>query len=132
VAGYRYQNLGVDLTVLSNKLNVSFDLYQRNTNNMIVGQEGIPLTLGAGAPLGNYGALETKGWELSLDFNHTFKSGLHISARANISDSKSYLSAVGSGTTVTGNYNGKLVGEIWGYRADRLYQLSDFELDASR
>ncbi|MES2332829.1 MAG: SusC/RagA family TonB-linked outer membrane protein [Bacteroidota bacterium] len=125
------RNLGVDLTVLSNKLTVGFDLYQRNTNNMIVGQEGIPLTLGAGAPLGNYGTLETKGWELSLDFNHAFKNGLHIFARANISDSKSYLTAVGSGTTVTGNYNGKLVGEIWGYRADRLYQMSDFELDAS-
>lgn len=125
------KNIGVDLAVLKNKLNFSFDLYQRNTNNMIVGQEGIPVTLGAGAPLGNYGQLETNGWELTIDFNHTFKNGLHIFARGNISDSKSYLNAVGSGTSVTGNYNGKLVGEIWGYRTDRLYQMDDFELDAA-
>ena len=125
------KNVGVDMGVLKNKINISFDLYQRNTNNMIVAQEGIPVTLGVGAPLGNYGSLETKGWELTVDFNHSFKSGLHISARANISDSKSYLTAVGSGTQVNGNYNGKLVGEIWGYRTDRLYQMSDFELDAN-
>ncbi len=125
------KNLGVDVSVLKNKLNVSFDIYQRNTNNMIVAEEGIPLTLGAGAPMGNYGSLKTNGWELTIDFNHVFKNGLHIFARGNISDAKSFLSAVGSGTQVTGNYNGKTVGEIWGYRTDRLYQLSDFELDAS-
>jgi TonB-linked SusC/RagA family outer membrane protein len=125
------KNLGVDMTVLKNKLTVSFDLFERKTDNMIVPQEGIPLTLGAGAPLGNYGALSTRGWEVTLDFNHTFKSGLHISARANLSDAKSILSSYGSGTTVTSNYNGKDIGEIWGYRTDRLYQLSDFELDGS-
>lgn len=125
------KNLGVDLTVLKNKLTVSFDAFIRNTNNMIVPQEGIPLTLGAGAPLGNYGALQTKGWELTVDFNHTFKNGLRIFARGNISDAKSTLTSYGSGTQVTGNYNGKVIGEIWGYRTDRLYQMGDFELDAS-
>lgn len=125
------KNLGVDLTVLKNKLNFSFDLFQRNTNNMIVPQEGIPLTLGAGAPLGNYGALSTRGWELTIDFNHTFKNGLHIFARGNLSDANSILTSYGSGTQVTSNYNGKDIGEIWGYRSDRLYQTSDFELDAS-
>lgn len=125
------KNVGVDLTVLKNKLSVSFDLFERNTNNMIVPQEGIPLTLGAGAPLGNYGSLSTRGWELTIDFNHTFKNGLHIFARGNLSDAKSILSSYGSGTQVTSNYNGKDIGEIWGYRTDRLYQTSDFELDAS-
>jgi TonB-linked SusC/RagA family outer membrane protein len=125
------KDLGVDFSMLNNRLNVSFDLFQRNTNNMIVGQEGIPVTFGAPAPAGNYGALSTNGWELTVDYNHTFKNGLHIYARANISDAKTTLESVGSGTAVNGNYNGKTVGEIWGYRTDRLYQMSDFELDAS-
>ena len=30
------------------------------------------------------------------------------------------------GTQVTGNYNGKDIGEIWGYRTDRLYQNERF------
>jgi hypothetical protein len=51
--------------------------------------------------------------------------------RGNISDAKSILTSYGSGTQVTSNYNGKDIGEIWGYRTDRLYQLGDFELDAN-
>lgn len=125
------KNIGVDMGIWNNKLNISFDLFQRNTNNMIVGQEGIPLTLGAPAPNGNFATLQTKGWELTLDFNHTFNNGLHLYARGNISDSRSKVYDVGSSTQVTGNYDGKTVGEIWGYRTDRLYQMSDFELDGN-
>lgn len=125
------KNIGVDIGLLKNNLNVSFDLFERNTDNMIVPQEGIPLTFGAGAPLGNYGALSTKGWELTVDYNHRFDNGLAINFRGNISDAKSILTSYGSGTQVTGNYNGKVIGEIWGYRTDRLYQNTDFELDAN-
>src|SRR5690606_5253406 len=98
---------------------------------MIVPQEGLPLTFGVAAPSGNYGALRTRGWELTVDFNHTFNNGLRVFARGNISDSKTILTAYGSGTQVTGNYNGKVIGEIWGYRTDRLYQEEDFVLDGS-
>jgi hypothetical protein len=125
------KNIGVDIGLLKNKVNVTFDLFERKTDNMIVPQEGIPLTFGAGAPLGNYGALTTKGWELTVDYNYRFKNGLGINLRGNISDAKSILSSYGSGTQVTGNYNGKDIGEIWGYRTDRLYQASDFVLDAN-
>ncbi|HJS55167.1 MAG TPA: SusC/RagA family TonB-linked outer membrane protein, partial [Chitinophagaceae bacterium] len=125
------KNIGVDIGLLRNKLNVSFDLFERRTDNMIVPQEGVPLTFGAGAPLGNYGTLTTQGWELTVDYNHRFGNGLGINLRGNISDAKSILSSYGSGTQVTGNYNGKDIGEIWGYRTDRLYQKEDFELDAN-
>lgn len=122
------KNIGVDLGFLNNKVNVSFDLFERNTKNMIVPQEGLPLTFGVAAPSGNYGALRTRGWELTVDFNHTFNNGLRVFARGNISDAKTVLTSYGSGTQVTGNYNGKVIGEIWGYRTDRLYQFDDFEL----
>ena len=125
------KNIGVDIGFLKHKFNLSFDVFERNTKNMIVPQEGIPLTFGTGAPLGNYGALQTRGWEFTLDFNHRFNNGLGINFRGNISDAKSILTSYGSGTQVNSNYNGKDIGEIWGYRTDRLYQLDDFELDAS-
>jgi TonB-linked SusC/RagA family outer membrane protein len=125
------KNIGVDAGLFKNKVNVSFDVFERKTDNMIVPQEGIPLTFGIGAPLGNYGALSTKGWELTVDFVHRFQNGLGINLRGNISDAKSILTSYGSGTQVTSNYNGKDIGEIWGYRTDRLYQMEDFELDAN-
>lgn len=125
------KNIGVDIAFLKNKLNVSFDLFERNTNNMIVPQEGIPLTFGIGAPKGNYGSLQTRGWEVTVDFNHRFENGIGINLRGNVSDAKTVLTEYGSGTQITSNYSGKDIGEIWGYRTDRLYQMSDFELDAS-
>jgi TonB-linked SusC/RagA family outer membrane protein len=125
------KNLGVDVALMRNKINFSFDLFERNTNNMLVPQEGIPLTFGAGAPQGNFGALQTRGWEFTMDLNHRFKNGLGLNFRGNVSDARTILTDYGTGTQVTGNYNGKDIGEIWGYRTDRLYQYDDFVLDAS-
>ena len=126
------KNLGLDLGFLNGKINLSADIFERNTKNMIVPQEGIPLTFGAAAPQGNLGALQTRGWELTVDFNHTFNNGIHLFARGNVSDARTILTDYGgSGTQVTSNYNGKDIGEIWGYRTERLYQYDDFELDAN-
>jgi TonB-linked SusC/RagA family outer membrane protein len=122
------KNIGVDLGVFQNKLTLTFDLYQRNTNNMIVPLEGIPLTYGTGAPKGNFGSLRTNGWELTVEFNHRFENGIGVNFMGNISDSKTFIEEYGTSTGVNSNYNGKNIGEIWGYRTDRLYQMSDFDL----
>ncbi|WP_207535041.1 SusC/RagA family TonB-linked outer membrane protein [Desertivirga arenae] len=125
------KGLGLDASFFNSRLGLSFDVYQRNTNNMIVPAEGVPLTLGVSAPESNYGSLETKGWEFAIDFNHKFSNGLGINFRGNVSDAKSIITAYGSTKGVNSNYVGRTVGEIWGYKTDRLYQLDDFELDAN-
>jgi len=122
------KDFGVDLGLFQNKVTVTFDLFQRNTNNMIVPSEGIPLTFGTGAPQGNFGSLRTDGWELTLELNHRFQNGLGLNFRGNISDAKTRIMEYGTSTGVNSNYNGKTIGEIWGYRTDRLYQTSDFDL----
>ncbi|WEK21593.1 MAG: TonB-dependent receptor [Candidatus Pedobacter colombiensis] len=124
-------NLGVDAGFFNRQLGVTFELFKRNTNNMIVPEEGVIATFGAGAPKGNFGSLETRGWELSVDFNHHFSNGLGINVRGNVSDAKSIITAYGTTKSINSNYVGRTVGEIWGYRTDRLYQMSDFELDAN-
>jgi TonB-linked SusC/RagA family outer membrane protein len=125
------KNLALDAAFLRNTLNFTFEVYQRDANNLIVPEEGVPLTFGVGAPQGNYGSLRTRGWELSVDYNHRFEMGLGINLRANISDAKTTITSYGTLTGVNSNYVGKTFGEIWGYRTDRLYQLDDFELDGS-
>src|SRR6185312_12972209 len=122
------KNFGVDLGLLDNKVTVTFDMFQRNTNNMIVPSEGIPLTFGTGAPQGNFGSLQTNGWELTVEMNHRFQNGLGLNFRGNISDARTHILEYGTSTGVNSNYNGKYIGEIWGYRTDRLYQKSDFDL----
>lgn len=125
------KNVGLDVGLLQNQVTLTFDLYQRDTKNMIVPMEGIPITFGTGAPQGNFGSLRTDGWELTVELNHRFANGLGVNFRGNISDSKTKILEYGTATGVNSNYNGKNIGEIWGYRTDRLYQLSDFDLDGN-
>ncbi len=123
-------NAGVDLT-LFRALNVTFEWYKRDTKNMIVGMEGIGYGFGTASPQGNFGDLCTRGWELTLNYGHSFKNGFNISATATIADAVTDIIKYGTGQNVYNWYNGKRYGEIWGYRVDRLYQNDDFERDAS-
>jgi TonB-linked SusC/RagA family outer membrane protein len=124
-------DIGVDARFFNNKLGFTFDWFRRDTKNMIVPNEVTTTTYGVAAPLGNYGNLRTDGWEISLDFNHTFSNKLKINGMFTLSDAVTTITEYGKGRTVTNWYNGKTYGEIWGYRTDRLYQYSDFELDAN-
>lgn len=123
-------NLGIDTRFFGNRFGVTFDWFRRDMQNAIVPAEGVPLTFGTSAPQGNFGSLRTTGFDLAVDFNHRFENGLGINVRGNLSDAKSVITAYGSTESVNGNYVGRTVGEIWGYRTDRLYQESDFDLDA--
>lgn len=119
-------DFGIDARFFNNELGFTFDWYQRDTKNMIVPAEGVPTVYGTVAPSGNYGNLRTKGWELSIDYNHRFSNGIGINAMFTLSDAVTKVTEYGSGKGIDGWYNGKTYGEIWGYRTDRLYQKDDF------
>lgn len=124
-------DFGVDTRFFNSELGISFDWYERNTENMIVPLEGIPATFGTGAPQSNYGSLRTNGIELQLDYNHRFQNGLGINFVATFSDSKTVITKYGTTNSIDNWYVGKTYGEIWGYETDRLYQKSDFEYDGA-
>lgn len=119
-------DLGFDARFVDNKLGVTFDWFRRDTENMIVPQEGLPTTYGTEAPKGNFGSLQTNGIEIQLDFNHRFKNGLGIKLIATLADAKTEIKEYGSTNSVDSWYVGKTYGEIWGYETDRLYQADDF------
>lgn len=124
-------DFGLDARFFNNELGFSFDWYRRDTKNMIVPAEGVAATYGTTPPRGNYGNLRTNGWELAIDYNHQFKSGLGIHATFTLSDALTKITSYGSSTLIDGWYNGKEYGEIWGYEHDRLYQKSDFVYDGT-
>lgn len=124
-------DLGLDARFLNSELGVAFDWFRRDTENMIVPQEGIPATYGTGAPQGNFGSLRTNGVEIALDYNHRFKNGIGINLTASLSDAKTVITKYGSTLSIDSWYVGKTYGEIWGYETDRLYQKSDFAYDAN-
>ena len=124
-------DFGFDARFFNGALGMTFDWYQRDTKNMIVPAEGVADSYGTTAPRGNYGNLRTKGWELAIDYNYRFASGLNLNAVFTLSDAITEITKYGSSTNIGGWYNGKTYGEIWGYRTDRLYQKEDFEYDAN-
>lgn len=129
-------DLGADVRILNGALGIAFDWFQRDTEKMIVPQEGIPATFGTQAPQSNFGNLRTKGIELQLDYAHQFDNGLQINFVATFADAVTKVTEYGStksiGTvTVPSYYVGRTYGEIWGYETDRLYQEGDFAHDGN-
>lgn len=123
-------DVGFDARFFNGELGLTFDWYQRDTENMIVPGGGVTATFGTTAPKGNFGSLRTRGWEVAVDYNHQFKNGLNINAMFTIADAKTEITAFGTTQSIDSWYVGKTYGEIWGYRVDRLYQKSDFVYDA--
>lgn len=128
-------DFGLDARFWKNKVGLTFDWYNRKTTDMFVPGGTMPNTYGGDAPKGNFGSMRTNGWELALDFNHKFNNGLTFAATFGLSDSKAKLLEYTESTTHTFNgtvngsnyYTGMTMGEIWGYKYDRLYQMNDFE-----
>ncbi len=124
-------DFGIDARVLNGALGVTFDWFRRDTEGMIVGQDGIPKTFGIGAPKSNLGSARTKGFELALDYAHQFDHGLRLSFVGTFADAVSTITKFGDTKDIDENYVGRTVGEIWGYETDRLYQAGDFIYDAN-
>ena len=125
-------NIGLDARFLNDKLGLTADWFRRTTSDMISAGVTLPNSFGASAPQRNYGAMETKGWEVALDFNHAFSNGLSISAMATLADFNEKLTKYANATkAVSSNYEGRNLREIWGYETDRLFTNDDFQQDAN-
>jgi TonB-linked SusC/RagA family outer membrane protein len=127
-------DFGFDMRFFKDQLGFTFDWYDRVTNNMLVVGAALPAALGAASPVGNYGQLSTQGWELGVDFSHRFSKDFGVNINIAVSDAESFITKYQQGAlkNVSNTYfEGKRVGDIYGYTTDRLYQMDDFELDAN-
>ncbi len=119
------QNLGLDLVMLSNRLRFTGDAYIRKTTDMFTVGVSLPAVFGTGVPKGNYADLQTKGWELAVDWKDHF----NLSAKPfnygigfNVADySAEILKFNNPDKKLTDYYVGQKVGEIWGYITDGFF-----------
>ena len=123
-------NIGIDLGFLNNELNVNFDWFQRDTKDMLAPGKTLPAVLGASAAYENAGSLRSRGWELTIDWRHTF-GDWNVYATANISDYKATITEWDSNNLINTYYTGKEYGEIWGFETDRYFTFDDFNADGS-
>lgn len=119
------KNLGLDFGFFGNALTGSFDVFQRDTKDMLGPGVDFPDFFGADAPKTNNARMRNRGWELVLNYRGTIGKDINYSIGGSLSDAVSEVTdyANPTGTNPKDNwYSGKKVGEIWGYRADGLIQ----------
>ena len=128
-------DLGLDLEMLNGRFNLTADIYRRNTTDMYVVGAELPAVYGNAAPKGNYGDMQTDGWEASISWRDSFNAGRHpfgYYIRGAVWDSVSkitrYTSKNSQLPTIYSQsyYEGMTLGEIWGYHVAGLFE-SDTE-----
>lgn len=117
-------NVGIDFSFLKSRLNGSFDYFVKKNNNMLVRVER-PAVFGGDAPTSNDGKLETKGWEIQLNWKDKI-GDLRYSITAMLSDSKNKLVSL-KGTDsyhegVVWTREGYSLNSIFGYQFDGIIQ----------
>lgn len=131
-------DIGVDLGFLNNSLTASFDWYNRETRDMLAPGVDLPAVLGASSPYQNNGTLETKGWELSLGWNHSFGEA-QVYASFTLADAKTKVKKWRNDTGklyswIPGQSNytpGTYYGDIYGFETDRYFTKDDMNADGT-
>lgn len=119
-------NFGIDIGLFRQKLNASFDLFNRETLNMLAPGLDYPSIVGTSAPLQNAADLESKGWEMQISWKDKVGDALY-SVGFHVSDNQSKIKKFQNESKVLSDrYEGQILGEIWGYVTDRLYTVDDF------
>ncbi|MEQ9287083.1 MAG: TonB-dependent receptor [Cyclobacteriaceae bacterium] len=116
------RNFGIDAAFFEGKLTTSFDMYTRETKDMLMRRE-YPHSLGASAPLENAADLKTKGWEFTANWNKRVSADLSYSVGFNLADWTSEITKYENPTGALGEYyEGQSLNEIWGYETVGIIQ----------
>ncbi|UGU15443.1 TonB-dependent receptor [Sinomicrobium kalidii] len=95
------KNIGLDFSMLNNRLYGSLDYFRKNNRNMLV-PVSYPSMLGITAPPTNSGKLEVRGWELNLGWRDRI-GDFNYSIRGNLSDAMNkVVSRVGNSLITLG------------------------------
>lgn len=124
-------DFGFDARFFQDKLGITYDWYRRTTSDMHSAGLVLPSTYGTGATKQNLGELETTGWELAVDYNHSFGNGLNLNITGMLSDFQERITEFVDNRGINANRPGRVLGDIWGYDTDRLFTENDFVKDAN-
>ena len=116
------RNVGVDLDMFDGKLGMVFDVYTRDTKDMLMGVN-YPDILGTGAPDENAADLRTTGWELELDWRQSLGTDLYYNIGVDLADYVTKITRYENPNNALGDWReGQRVGEIWGFVTEGIFQ----------
>lgn len=123
-------DVGADLGFFNNRLQITADYYQRLTFNRLGPAQALPAVLGTDIPKENNSELRTRGWDLSFTWRDKVSNDFSYSVTAMLFDYKSVVTKYNNPTGIlTTDYEGKTIGEIWGYETVGLIRTQE---DADR
>lgn len=129
-------NIGLDISVLGNRLNFTADIYKKNTKDLLY-VKSLPLSSGYSSITGNYAELENKGLELAVNAR-VLDAAVQWNVSANATFNRNKVLDLDGGTTTerfVTNYTVLRVGSPLGlfktYLFDGVYQTGEAFLPGS-
>lgn len=133
-------DFGLDMSFLKGRLSFTGDYYIRKTLDMYTVGPTLPDVFGASSPKGNYAEMTTRGYEMAIRWNDSFNLAgkpFNYGLKASLVDYKSIIDKfnnrkkeLSTAAYNTNYYAGMVVGEIWGFVSNGLWQNQD-EIDAA-
>lgn len=138
------QNLGLDLSLFKNRLQVTVDAYKNSAKDLLLAV-AIPPTSGYTSQLQNVGATSNKGIEIQLNATAIQKKMFTWSSNFNIAFNKNKVESLGGLQFQTRNSGwqgsdgvddyivqvGQPVGLMYGFVTDGFYKIDDFDYNAT-
>lgn len=123
-------DLGLDVAMFNNRLNLTADFYIRDTKDMLTDGVALPAVYGASSPDMNAADLRTKGYELTINWRDQFQLAgrpFEYSVGFNISDYKSVITKYDNPDKSFAKpyYEGMELGEIWGFVTDGFFKTDE-------
>lgn len=116
------QDIGLDLAFLNNRLTTTFDIYHRNTKNMLTRSVTLPAVLAVGEPQANAADLKTTGFDLTVDWKHNVGQ-VNYGITLLLSDYTAKITRFSNPAGLISDYYvGKKLGEIWGLETGGIFQ----------
>ena len=109
-------NVGFDLSAFQNRLGLTFEVFQRDTRNMVGPAPQLPSTLGTNPPRINNTDMESKGFDIQLSWKDRIGEDFSYGISATLTDSRQRVTKYPNEIKNLNDwYDGKYSGEIWGY-----------------
>jgi TonB-linked SusC/RagA family outer membrane protein len=123
-------DVGFDIALFKNRLNVTFDWYNKNTKGILLSLN-YPSQMGAKAPEENVGAVNNRGWDIDLSWRDRIGE-VRYGVNVNLSDVRNKITDLGNTAPDLSTNRIRRVGDpidaFYGYIAEGLMMPEDFDV----
>jgi len=101
-------NFGLDVSILSGRLNFTADVYSNKTNDLILAEQ-LPRTTGFNSVIGNIGSISNRGFELGINAS-IMNQPLKWNVSFNLAQNKNRVEKLATDEPITDGYITNIVG----------------------